>query len=309
MKQVAVLDLGTNTFNLLIAEKSKTGHSVVYKKKKPVRLGEGGIQDNIITPEAWERGLNALEEHKSAIVHHGVSQVYAFATSAIRSASNGQDFVGAAFKKTGITINVISGQEEAMYIFHGVRNALNLVSTNSLIIDIGGGSTEFIISHKGSPIWKASFDLGVARLLSIFHPSDPITTPGIIQIQEHIFTNLNPLFAELKKNPVDELIGSSGSFDSLTDIILYQAVGKGLGKKKKEFCYDFKVLQNTMNQIIQSNHQYRSQLNGLVDYRVDTIVLACIQIQLVLEEMGCNTIRHSTYALREGVIGKLFEQN
>ena len=307
MKQIAVIALGTNTFNLLIAEKSQTGHSVIYKNKIPVRLGEGGIQDKILTQEAMNRGLKALKEHKSDIVHHGISQVYAFATSAIRSASNGEEFVASALNQTGIKINVISGEEEAMYIFHGVSKAVDIASTHSLIIDIGGGSTEFIISHNGSPIWKASFDLGVARLLALFNPSDPIEAPEILQIREHIFTHLSPLFSALKQKRVYELIGSSGSFDSLTDIMLHQAVGKGLGKKKKEYCYDLKALQTIMNQLVQSNRKYRSRLKGLVDYRVDTIVLACIQIQLVLEEMGCTTVRHSTYALREGVIGNVFE--
>ena len=309
MKPIAVIDLGTNTFNLLIAEKNQTGHSVIYKKKIPVRLGEGGIQDNVLTTEAMERGLLALQEHQSAIESHGVSQVYAFATSAIRSASNGEGFVTSVFNQIGIKINVISGEEEAMYIFHGVNNAVDITSTRSLIIDIGGGSTEFIISHSGTPIWKASFDLGVARLLSQFKPSDPIEEQEILKIRNHIFTQLSPLFTTLKKNPVDELIGSSGSFDSLTDVILHRTIGERLDKKKKEFCYDFKTLQTTMNKIILSNREYRSQLKGLVDYRVDTIVLACIQIQLVLDKMGCTTVRHSTYALREGVLGKFFKHN
>ena len=306
MKQVAVIDLGTNTFNLLIARESKKGHSVIYKNKIPVKLGEGGIQNNILTEAAIERGLSALEQHKLAIDQHGITQVKAIATSAIRSASNSKVFVEKVFKRTGFAIDVISGEKEATYIFNGVCNAMDLNKTNSLIVDIGGGSTEFIITIKGDPVWKASFDLGVARLLSMHRPSDPITGKELRGIQKQITNTLEPLFSTLNKYPVNELIGSSGSFDSITNIILHQYTGKGLSKKEKAFQYDLSIFKTTLDQIMYSSHRYRSQLKGLVDYRVDTIVIACLQIMVLLHQIEFSSVRHSSYSLREGVLGDMF---
>lgn len=309
MKQVAVIDLGTNTFNLLIARESKKGHSIIYKNKIPVKLGEGGIQNNILTEAAIQRGLSALEQHKLAIGQHGITQVKAFATSAIRSASNGKEFVKKAFEKTSISIEVISGEKEAEYIFQGVRCAIDLSCTKSLIVDIGGGSTEFIITVMGKLVWKASFDLGVARLLSMHPPSNPIMRKELMNIKKHITQALEPLFSALKKYPVEEIVGSSGSFDSLTDIIFHQNTGSGLPKKEHGFKYNLPLFKNTLNQIMESTHESRTRIKGLVDYRVDTIVIACVQIKLLLDLIGCKSVRHSTYSLREGVLDDIFRRS
>lgn len=139
----AVIDLGTNTFHLIIAELSATEPNILYKTNVPVKLGEGRINDNVIIPAAFERGIATLKEFKQEIEKHQVDVVKAIATSAIRSAENGQDFVKAAREQAGIEISIVDGNQEADYIYHGVK-ATGLINCTSLIIDIGGRQTRQI---------------------------------------------------------------------------------------------------------------------------------------------------------------------
>ncbi|RZK66642.1 MAG: hypothetical protein EOO85_26565, partial [Pedobacter sp.] len=191
----AVMDLGTNTFHLIIAEvtgisdatgfpnvadsansANSTGKEprILFKTNLPVKLGEGKINENLIIPEAFERGIKALQEFKKEIDKHGVGIVKAIATSALRSANNGQEFVAAAKEKAGIDISIIDGDQEAIYIYEGVK-ATGLIDSTSLIMDIGGGSTEFILCDAEGIVWKKSYNIGAARLQQAYFQSDPIS--------------------------------------------------------------------------------------------------------------------------------------
>src|ERR1035437_880171 len=171
--KIAIIDLGTNTFNIFIAEilPDKTFQKL-YKSKISVKLGEGGINKNHIEEKPFTRGIRALKKHKRTIERLGAEKILAFATAAIRGATNGKDFILAAKKMTGIDVHIISGEREAELIYYGVRSAVKMNHMPSLIMDIGGGSTEFIIANKNEIFWKQSFLLGVARLIEKFKPSD-----------------------------------------------------------------------------------------------------------------------------------------
>src|SRR4051812_26505417 len=173
--KIAIIDLGTNTFNLLVVEVSERGFKEIYGTKLSVKLGEGGINKNYITAKAFERGIDALKKYKKTIRRYKAERVVALATSAIREASNGDKFINRVKVETGISIKKISGNEEAGLIYLGVRKAVKMSDKKSLIMDIGGGSTEFIIADERKIYWKKSFLLGAARLLEKFNPSDPIT--------------------------------------------------------------------------------------------------------------------------------------
>src|ERR1035437_972685 len=234
--KIAIIDLGTNTFNIFIAEKfpDKTVRKL-YKSKISVKLGEGGINKNFIEEKPFKRGIRALQRHKRTIEKFDVEKIVAFATSAIRGASNGKDFILAAKEKAGIDVQIISGEREAELIYFGVRSAVKMNDTPSLIMDIGGGSTEFIIANKKEILWKQSFLLGVARLMDKFKPSDPITKEEIEQIQNYLEQELQPLFSAVSSlshgrgtegevrgaGGEVELIGSAGSFDSLAEMIAH----------------------------------------------------------------------------------------
>ncbi len=143
--KTGIIDMGTNTFNLLIEDE---GGQVYYNDKIPVKLGQGGIDHNHIAPPAFQRGLDALSRFRTICTEKGAEQIFAFATSAIRSADNGQQFVEEVEEQTGIRTNIIDGDREAMFIYEGVKHAITIGKSPVLIVDIGGGSTEAVIADE-----------------------------------------------------------------------------------------------------------------------------------------------------------------
>ena len=168
--------MGTNTFNLLIAElDNKGGYKPVYRSKVGVKLGEGSFEKKYITEAAMKRSFLALEAQISAIKTQYCDRLLAFATSAVRGASNAADYVQKVKDLYGINIHVIDGDREASMIYNGVQLSGALIKDNVLIMDIGGGSTEFIVANDEEILWKKSYELGVSRLLEKFKPENPIT--------------------------------------------------------------------------------------------------------------------------------------
>lgn len=301
--KIAVIDLGTNTFNLLIVEvNSDKTYSLVFQTKISVKLAEGGMNKGYIADIAFQRGIEAFKTHCQTTQKYEVDKVYAFATSAIRGASNGIEFVEKAKSETGIDIQIISGDREAELIYYGVRSAVNMTDEASLIIDIGGGSTEFIIATKDQILWKQSFLLGAARLLELFPPSDPITNKEIVVFTKHLNKELQPLFQALKKYPITELIGSSGSFDSLAEMIAHRFYSKHILDDITEFTFKLEDCEAIYKSILKSTNAERLKIKGLVAMRVDMIVVSSIIVHFVISSFNIEKMRLSTYSLKEGVI-------
>jgi len=196
---LAILDFGTNTFNLLIAERKDRDFEILHVSRQPVKLGRGGIQMNRITPDAFERGFVAIQNHLETIRSHGVTEIRAFATSAIRNASNGNQFVEEVKQRFGLRVRVITGDREAELIYKGVRQAIPMTDEKVLILDIGGGSNEFILCNRNGIIWKRSFEIGMARILELFDLSDPITSEEIQAVESYHLQELQPLLEVVKK--------------------------------------------------------------------------------------------------------------
>jgi exopolyphosphatase/guanosine-5'-triphosphate,3'-diphosphate pyrophosphatase len=174
----------------------------------------------------------------------------------------------------------------------------------SLIIDIGGGSTEFIIANDTQIFWKHSFLLGAARLLEIINPSDPITSVEIDTLLNYLKSELQPLFDAIKKYPVVELIGSSGSFDSLADIIAARYYSPTLLEGKTEFTYHLEDIKAIHHSILKSTKAERLQMKGLIEMRVDMIVISSILVDFIIQSFTIQKMRLSTYSLKEGVLSE-----
>jgi len=307
MPRTAIIDLGTNTFNLLIVDIDKVNrtYETVFQTKIPVKLGEGGINQNFIQPNAFQRGINALITYKQTIASYNCNHTIAFATSAIRGASNGIDFINEAKQQSDISIQAISGEKEAELIYYGVKQAVELNDTYSLIMDIGGGSTEFIIANRNGAVWKQSFLLGVSRLLEKFKPSEPISESEIKLVQEYLAQELIPLTEALNKYNVTELVGSSGSFDSLAEMIAYKFYNISIIYNKTEYVFKMANFNDIYNQIIKSTKEERLQMKGLLEMRADMIVLSVILVQHILQSYSISQMRLSTYSLKEGMLYEL----
>lgn len=217
-EKIGVIDLGTNTFHLLIAELNTTGFKTVFKEKTTVKIGQGGISAGFITHDAFERAITAMDNFKNIIEEYRIKRVYATATSAVRNASNGKLMVETIKARTGIEVKIIDGDQEANYIYQGVNAALNLGSDTSMIMDIGGGSVEFIICNDYEILWKKSFEIGAQRLLDKFHAQDPMPSSSRKKLYEYLEQNLKPLSKAIKEFQPKILVGCSGTFDTLCEI-------------------------------------------------------------------------------------------
>jgi exopolyphosphatase/guanosine-5'-triphosphate,3'-diphosphate pyrophosphatase len=306
--RIAVIDLGTNTFNLVIADHNKSYYTIIHQDKFPVKLGEGGINQNIIQPVPFWRGVDNIEKMLSIIKEFSVSKIYAFATSAIRDAANGTHFVDAVFKLFQLKINVITGNKEAQLIYLGVKSALSIGKKNALIMDIGGGSTEFIIANDDEIFWKRSYKLGAARLLEKFEGAEPITTESLMAIESYLTDELKTLNKAIQKFKVHELIGSSGSFDTFAEMICHQFYTADLLEGKTSFEYRINDLIDIHQQLLNSTREQRLKMNGLLAMRVDMIVIASIFSNYIIQKYNIKKVRLSTYSLKEGVLYKMIQK-
>lgn len=297
----AVLDLGTNTFHLLLASIHTDGTWKSFlRRRRTVKLGEGGIHLGYIAPVPFERGIDAIKSYAAIIKKHKISEVFAFATSAIRSSKNGNDFVERVRKETGIAIQVIDGQSEALLIRDGVVQNLPVTDEPVLIMDIGGGSTEFIIADQQRTYWKRSFDIGASRLLEVFSPDDPIRPSQIKKLQSYIINEIAPLEEAIKKYPVNILVGASGSSESYARMIGHRESGRDPLRGKSTYIFNLKSYFDLHSELLRSTRKERTAMKGLVRMRVDMIVLASITTHLVLKQFGFKKMLLSTFALKEG---------
>ncbi|MGZ3932147.1 MAG: Ppx/GppA phosphatase family protein [Bacteroidia bacterium] len=300
-----MIDLGTNTFNLLIVDKEAGGSfKKAHSNRIPVKLGEGAINKGFIAEAPFNRGISALQHYTGIIKEQKVDKVFAFATSAIRSAANGKEFVKAAKEKTGIEVEIIDGDREAELIYFGNRRAVKMSGSPSLIMDIGGGSTEFIIADQQTIFWKQSFLLGAARLLEKIRPSDPITESEIQELNTYLKQELAPLFEAFKKYRPVELIGSSGAFDSIVDMMAGEYETEALSDKT-EYDIDLSGYYPLSQKIISTTLRERHFIKGLIEMRIDMIVISCLFVNFILEEFNIKRLRVSTYSLKEGVLYSL----
>jgi exopolyphosphatase/guanosine-5'-triphosphate,3'-diphosphate pyrophosphatase len=299
----AILDFGTNTFNLLIAERRERGFNILLSRKQPVKLGRGGIQENRITPDALERGFVAIQNHMETIRNYEVVEIRAFATSAIRNAVNGEEFTEEVYRRFGFRTRIIPGDREAELIYKGVRQAVALGEDNAMILDIGGGSIEFIICNNKGIVWKQSFELGMARLLELYSLSDPIASEEVRALENHFRQELAPLREVVKKEKPRTLIGASGSFDTFQALIMHR---KGLEADSfhgREILYkDYTKLHKVL---VRSTIEERRAMPGMEQVRVEMIVAATIFVSFVLRDCKISRLYHSEFALKEGVISEL----
>lgn len=302
-KKIAIIDMGTNTFHLLIAEADEKGYHITQRDRLAVKIGKDGINQGLITEEGIQRALLAMQSFKNTLDQQGVTQVFAFGTSALRNASNALEVVNRIKTITGIDSTIISGDREAEYIYRGVKAAME-IDEPSLIMDIGGGSVEFIVGDNDRVWWKVSIEIGAQRLLEQFQKNDPITLEEIHALDRHFDKELLPLMEMLQRYKPSILIGSSGTFDTLSDIFCLQ---HDIHKSPEEIETPLTLegFYEIYNDLVRKDRGQRMLIPGMIEMRVDMIVVACCMIRYILSRHAFNRIRVSTYALKEGVLATL----
>ena len=307
----AVADLGSNAFQFLIARFEKGNLITGYREKKWVQIGKGGIGKEELLPLAVARAKDALNEFGSMLKKFGLepSECTTIATSAFRNSFNGVETAKTLSVQTGFSIQIISGDEEAKLIYKGVKASQVLDgSTPNLIVDIGGGSVEFIIALDGDEKWRKSFEIGGLRLLEKFKTHDPLSVRDIEKFQNYYETELEDLWKALNKWPATILVGSSGAFETLIEMI-YADKGKYLEDVSAfpHYKLEFPDYEMLKQKLLTSSLSQRLNMSNSVPARAETIVLAVILTDYLLKKMENPQIRISTFSLKEGCLFDNYE--
>jgi exopolyphosphatase / guanosine-5'-triphosphate,3'-diphosphate pyrophosphatase len=303
-ERLAIIDLGTNTFHLLIVEVRESEDFIITNRyREPVRLGEGGMTSGKISSAPFERGIRVLKSFRKLINSKGAGKVLAYATSAIRSSSNGAEFIRRARQEADIDIRIINGNEEAALIFGGVASGVNLpYDKDTLIVDIGGGSVEFIVCREGKPLLLRSIDVGAARLLGQMKAGNPISTDEIVSVKKNIHELIGGLLKELKQFSLPLLVGSSGSFETVAAIIANEENDVLSTENLNSYKFSKTAFTRVYKKIIKSTREERLKIPGMEPMRVDMIVMSVILMDVIVQEVGIEDIMISMNALKEGIL-------
>lgn len=306
--RLAVIDLGTNTFQLIVAERNED-HSfrVIQRRSTPSRIGKGGINHGLITEEAMDRAISILNDFKIELNELTVASrhISVFGTSAIRNAENREVLIKRIADGPGFKVQVINGDAEAGFIYLGVRQAVELGNVPNLIMDIGGGSVEFIIADRENIFWKRSFEIGAQRLLEKFVKSDPISGGTMRQIDSYLTQQLIPLSNAIHQYAPKILVGSSGSFETLAEIGHWHHFQSWPPMSQTGFEITMEEFQRASELILGKDREERLQIPGMKELRVDLIVVAIPLIQHVLKTHSIGTMKASRHSLKEGVLSTL----
>ncbi len=307
----AVIDLGTNTFQLLIAEPTARGFRTLHEESRAAKIGQGGISDGFITEEAIGRALDVLNAYRTRTDAHGVppEQVRLLATSAVRNARNQAEFVQRVRETTGFRIEVIDGDREAGLIFRGVSLGTPLTEVTSLVMDIGGGSVEFILGNARRVFWKQSFEIGAQRLLDRFLTADPMPPAQVGRLADYLDEQLLPLTNAVHQYAPTALIGSAGSFETLYEMYFLEKNGQPIAPDWVSGELPVAAFHQLRGALLTRARAERLALPGMIELRVDMIVVGVCLIDFVLKRYGIDRIQVSTYALKEGVLAEMLNES
>lgn len=305
--KIAVIDLGTNTFNLLIAEGDvNDSYTILHSSKIAVKLAKGSMERKELKTDAITRGLNAIEKFSQIITDSGAEKIFACATEAIRNSKNASHFVKLVKERFNIDVSIIEGDREAELIFKGVRQAVNFNNRKVLIIDIGGGSIEFVIANHDQIFWKKSYPIGLAYLIEKFKPSDPLSIEEIEIVSNFFEEKLVEVFEEIKKQEVDTLVGASGAFESFAAMIRSdEKYESEVALSPEAFVIDIPEFEDLSWRLVNSTTKDRKKFKGLESMRIEFIVLAAVLVKFFIDKAKIRNLIQSNFALKEGLMYEL----
>lgn len=300
MKRHAVLDIGTNTFHLLIVEGDDILNlKVIYQKSIPVKLKEGGLDKGHIRPKPFQRGLDAMAIHDMTLKKFKVDDVVAIGTAALRIALNGSEFMEQVKADYNINIHIITGEQEADLIYKGV-NCFDHLDENSLIVDIGGGSVEFIIANGDEMIWKRSYPIGASILKNSFQKNDPIAAQSVLYLESYLKEVLEEMFIIAQKYQVETIVGTSGSFETIYDILNYgEEPRKNIWHR---FIIDIDKYKMLHDKILHLDQKERLKIPGMTPFRADMMVVGSILINFIFRNLPISKLFLARTAIKEGLL-------
>lgn len=292
--RVAVIDLGTNTFNLLIADVFSDRFDLIHTEKEGVALGMGGINDGLIAPDAFERGISAMVRFKQICQSFEVEEIIAIGTSALRDASNSEDFQNRVYMQTKILIQIISGEEEAEMIYKGVLWSYDF-SERAVIMDIGGGSTEFIFANAIGIEQKISLNIGVSRIFQELKLNDPLTAGDVDLIEKWLDVHSDGFFDDKQ---CDVLLGASGSFETFHEMIHRER----FPNVSKAIEIPIQQIVHILDWTIYSNQYERDHHPFIIPIRKKMAPIAAVKTRWVMNKLLVKKVFVTPFSLKEGAL-------
>jgi exopolyphosphatase/guanosine-5'-triphosphate,3'-diphosphate pyrophosphatase len=292
---LTVIDCGTNTFHIVIVEVlGKDSWKVLYRNRTFVYLADESV--DFISKSAYQRANDTMLLFASKIKEFNVHKLRAIGTSALRTAENANQLISEIFERTGIQIEVIDGAEEARLIGIGVTKYLEGDLNQYLIMDIGGGSVEFIL--PGKPLWSLSLPIGVSKLYNQFHNSEPIQSVARVQMEEYIREKAIDVWEEVKKRKPTVLVGAAGTFDVVENMF------------RKLFLHhkhqiDQAHFMKLYHEIVPLNLDERLAHHAVPEYRARMIVAVLVLVDVVFRNTKCTDLLVAPGDIKDGLIIEL----
>ena len=304
---LAAIDIGTNSIHMVVVriEPTLPAYTIIDREKDTVRLGNSDRTKGLLAPEAIERAIAALQRCQDIAKSRNADQIVAVATSAVREAKNGRDFIQKVEAELGLQIDLISGQEEARRIYLGVLSGMSFEEKPHIIIDIGGGSTELILGSGQEADFLSSTKVGAVRLTAEWVTTDPISRDEFQYLRAYVRGRLErsveELKAHLKPGERPRLVGTSGTIETLAAIHAREHLGS-IPNPLNGYCFTLSDLQSLIGHLQKLNDEERAAIPGMSDRRSEIILAGAVILQEAMDLIGMESIVVCERALREGVI-------
>lgn len=300
--RIAALDLGSNSFHLVVAEVAPDGSfESLVREKEMLRLGDVVSREGAITPDAADAAVVTVRRFRLLAEAAGATEILARATSALRTASNGDEVVARIERESGVDVDVISGLEEARLIFTAVRAAVLIDPGPAVCFDLGGGSAEIMVGDAGGLMWSTSERLGVARLSADFITTDPISKPERRALRRHLVERLGPVAAAVKGFRPQMAVASSGTLEDLGAMAAARRAHP-VPTSLNQLSVTRDELVAVHEDLLGSTSKQRRHMAGLGARRVDLIVAGSMFLATMLELFDIEELTISEWSLREGIL-------
>lgn len=300
--RIAALDLGSNSFHLLVAEAQPDGHvDALVRDKEMLRLGDVVSRHGVVPPEDADRVVDTVRRFRMLAESVEADRVVAYATSAIRDAENSSDVLDRVQEEAGVKVKVISGLREAELIFRAIRAAVVLDPGPGLALDLGGGSLEVMIGDGFGLHWSASLKLGVARLTADLVRNDPLESGDLRRLRRRVRELLEPVAVKVLPRRPQILVGSSGTLCALARMAEAERTGS-VPASVNQLTVRRHDLERVHARLLELTAAERARLPGLEPRRADLVPAGSVVIQEVFELFGFDRLTTSEWALREGMV-------
>jgi exopolyphosphatase / guanosine-5'-triphosphate,3'-diphosphate pyrophosphatase len=304
---IAAIDLGTNSLHMVVVKIDPTlpAFSIIAREKDTVRLGDRDLTTGNLKPEIIKKAIAALGRFQKVAKTLNVETIIAVATSAVREAPNGKDFLHQVETELGLSVDLISGQEEARRIYLGVLSGMEFNNQPHTIVDIGGGSTELILGDSHEPRTLTSTKVGAVRLTGELITTDPISNTEFQYLQAYargmLERSVDEVLGNLQFGESPRLIGTAGTIETLATINAREKLGV-VPSTLNGYQFSLKDLRELVNRLRKLSNSERAAIPGMPDKRSEVILAGAVILQETMTLLGAESVTVCERSLREGVV-------